>query len=88
MQSETREITRSYNGQDQIDLMEMLEDYLRCLKKYWLQLLLVLITVAAATVTYMNYTYSPVYSAKITYAVKKTGVRLFSFCKSVYPGTV
>ena len=27
MQSETREITRSYNGQDQIDLMEMLEDY-------------------------------------------------------------
>lgn len=73
MQSETREITRTYNGQDQIDLMEMLEDYLRCLKKYWLQLLLVLITVAAATVTYMNYTYSPVYSAKITYAVKKTG---------------
>ena len=49
MQSETREITRTYNGQDQIDLMEMLEDYLRCLKKYWLQLLLVLITVAAAT---------------------------------------
>ena len=73
MQSETREITRTYNEQAQIDLMEMLEDYLRCLKKYWLQLLLVLITVAAATVTCMNYTYSPVYSAKITYAVKKTG---------------
>lgn len=73
MQSEKREMTRTYSGQEPIDLMEMLDDYLRCLKRYWLQLLLILIAAAALTMTFLNYSYVPVYSAKITYAVKKTG---------------
>lgn len=73
MQSDMREATRTYNGQGQMNPTEMIEDYFRCFKKYWLQLLLVLIAAAAVTVAFLNQTYEPVYTAKITYAVKKTG---------------
>lgn len=73
MQSNMREATRTYSGQEPISLAEMTEDYLRCFKKYWLQLFLVLIAAAAVTVAFLNQTYEPAYTAKITYAVKKTG---------------
>ena len=73
MQSDMRKATQTYNGQRQMDPAEMIEDYLRCFRKYWLQLFLVLIAAAAMTVAFLNQTYEPVYTAKITYAVKKTG---------------
>lgn len=72
MQSNTRGASQTYNGQETIDLLELLEDCLRCFRKYWIQLILVLIASSAVTVAVLNQTYDPVYKAKITYAVKKT----------------
>ena len=56
-----------------LDLSGLLEDYIRCLKRCWLQLLLVLLTVTALTVAYFNRSYEPFYEAKLTYAVERTG---------------
>lgn len=75
MQSEVKTEKRIYRDRpEQADPMEMLDDLLRCIKKYWVQLLLLLVTVTAVVVAYLNWTYEPTYSAKITYAVNKTGV--------------
>lgn len=73
MQTDTQTNKNAYNADDFIDLGEIAEDYLRCLKKYWLQFLLLIILAAAVTVSYMNWSYTPAYLAKITYAVNKTG---------------
>lgn len=73
MQTDTQTNKNAYNADDFIDLREIAEDYLRCLKKYWLQFLLLIILAAAVTVSYMNWSYTPGYLAKITYAVNKTG---------------
>lgn len=73
MQSDRRETARTYSGQEEINLVEMTEDYIRCFKRFWLQLFLVLVAAAAVTVAFLNKTYEPTYTAKITYAVKKTG---------------
>lgn len=73
MQAETKIERGSYSGQGQIDMVEILDDSVRCLKRYGIQLLLIIIAVTAAVVTYFNFTYQPVYSAKITYAVNRTG---------------
>lgn len=73
MQAETRTERAAYSRQDQIDLTELLDDSLRCLKRYWIQFLLIIIVVTAAAVTYFNFTYQPVYSARVTYAVNRTG---------------
>lgn len=73
MQTETGTERISYGGQDQIDLAELLDDSLRCLKRYWIQFLLIIIVITAAAVTYFNFTYQPVYSARVTYAVNRTG---------------
>lgn len=56
-----------------LDLSSLLEDYVRCLKRCWLQLLLVLLTVTALVVAYFNRSYEPFYEAKLTYAVERTG---------------
>ena len=74
MQTETRTDRNVYSSPEPMDLTEILEDILRCLKRYWIQLLLVLVAAAAVTVAYLNASYKPVYSAKVTYAVNKTGV--------------
>lgn len=50
-----------------------IEDYLECIKGYFFQLLLVLMIVASLVTVYFNYFYSPSYSARITYAVNKSG---------------
>lgn len=55
-----------------LDLRGLLEDYVRCLRRCWLQLLLVLLTVTALIVAYFNISYEAFFEAKITYAVKKT----------------
>ena len=73
MQTEIRTERAAYGRQDQIDLTELLDDSLRCLKRYWIQFLLIIIVVTAAAVTYFNFTYQPVYSARVTYAVNRTG---------------
>lgn len=74
MQTETRTDRNVYSSPEPMDLTEILEDILRCLKRYWIQLLLVLVAAAAVTVAYLNASYKPVYSAKVTYAVNKTDV--------------
>ena len=56
MQAETRTERATYDGQGQIDLTELLDDSLRCLKRYWIQFLLIIIVVTAAAVTYFNFT--------------------------------
>lgn len=73
MQAETKIDRGAYEGQGEIDLMEVLDNSVRCLKRYWIQFLLIIIAVTAAVVTYFNFTYQPVYSAKLTYAVNRTG---------------
>lgn len=57
---------------EKIDLEAMLQDYWRCLKKYWLQFLLFAVIAAIGAVGFYNWKYMPEYSAKITYAVYKT----------------
>lgn len=74
MQTETRTDRNVYSSPEPMDFTEILEDILRCLKRYWIQLLLVLVAAAAVTVAYLNASYKPVYSAKVTYAVNKTGM--------------
>ena len=72
MQTDTQKKTELYNDDDYIDLGQMAADYLRCLKKYWIHFLLIVIITAVAVVLYFNRSYEPVYVAKITYAVNKT----------------
>ncbi len=74
MRTENQNNTELYEDDGAaLDLWELFEDYLRCLKRCWLQLLLVLVTVTTLAVTYFNFTYEPYYGAKITYAVERTG---------------
>lgn len=73
MQADTNTGRTSYSRPGQTDFTEILDDVLRCLRRYWIQLLLLMVAAAAVTVAYFNFTYEPVYSAKITYAVSKTG---------------
>lgn len=74
MYTENRNNMEQYEDDEIVlDLRGILEDYVRCLKGYWLQLFLVLLTVTALTVTYFNRSYEPFYEAKITYAVERTG---------------
>lgn len=74
MRTENQNNTERYEDEDAaLDLWELFEDYLRCLKRCWLQLLLVLLIVTTLAVTYFNFTYEPYYEAKITYAVERTG---------------
>ena len=77
MQSDMREATRTYNGQGQMNPTEMIEDYLRCFKKYWLQLLLVLIAAAAVTVAFLNQTYEPVYRQRLPMLLRKPEIHLW-----------
>lgn len=56
----------------ELDLGGILDDYLRCIKRYWLQMILATLAVAAASVMYFNLFYEPVYVAKLTYSVAKT----------------
>ena len=62
-----------YDDEIAMDLGGMMDDYLRCFRRYWMQIILALAAVTAATVLYLNITYQPVYEAKITYSVTKTG---------------
>lgn len=74
MRTEIQNNTEQYEDDEIVlDLRGLFEDYLRCLKRWWLQLLLVLFTVTALAVTYFNRTYAPSYGARITYAVERTG---------------
>lgn len=73
MQTDGKINNDQYNDEDFIDLGELFYDYVRCVKKYWLQFVLVVILAVSVTVTYMNWNYEPSYASKITYAVNKTG---------------
>ncbi|MCD7818386.1 MAG: hypothetical protein LUH07_04980, partial [Lachnospiraceae bacterium] len=56
-----------------LDLGGMIDDYLRCVSRYWFQFLLLTLTVAALVLTYFNISYTPSYSARVIYSVNKTG---------------
>lgn len=73
MQTDGKIKNEQYNNDDFLDLGELFYDYVRCVKKYWLQFVLVVIMAVSVTVTYMNWNYEPSYASKITYAVNKTG---------------
>lgn len=74
MYTETLNNTEQYEDDEIIlDLSGLFEDYIRCLKRCWLQLLLIFFIVTALGVTYFNISYQPSYEAKITYAVERTG---------------
>jgi len=73
MDTEIRNNTQQYKDDEIVlDLRGLLGDYARCLKRYWLQLFLVLFIITTLAVAYFNITYEPVYIAKIAYAVEKT----------------
>ena len=73
MQPEEQKSKELYDADDVLDLGEVFWDYIRCIKKYWVQFFLIIIIATAVTVTYQNWSYEPSYAAKITYAVNKTG---------------
>ena len=56
-----------------LDLSGILDDYIRCIKKYWMQFILVMVVAAGLVIAFLNMKYEPVYIAKISYAVTKTG---------------
>lgn len=56
-----------------LDLSGILDDYIRCIKKYWMQFILVTVVAAGLVTVFLNMKYEPAYTAKITYAVTKTG---------------
>lgn len=74
MQTEMQNPAMQYDEDEIVlDLGGIFDDYVRCLRRWWLQLLLVLLTITCLVTAYLNATYSPSYIAKITYAVDKTG---------------
>ena len=73
MQTEEQRNITEAEEMEKIDLVSWLQDYLSCLKKFWLQFLLIFVIVAGIIVSYFEFTYEPVYSAKITYAASGTG---------------
>ena len=72
MQTEEQRNITEAEEMEKIDLVSWLQDYLSCLKKFWLQFLLIFVIVAGISVSYFEFTYEPVYSAKITYAASGT----------------
>ena len=72
MQAEMQKKKEPYNDDDILDLGALFWDYVRCLKKYCMQFVLLIIIATAVTVSYQNWSYEPTYVAKITYAVNKT----------------
>lgn len=72
MQGE-RQVQEVYDEGIVLDLSEIARDYFRGLRKYWIQLLLLLLIIINIVISWKNINYSPRYTAKITYAVNKTG---------------
>lgn len=71
MQSDFQTNNKPYNNYNSSNTEEMIYDYLRCLKKYWKQFLVLVILAVVAVNIYMNASYKPTYVAKVTYAVNK-----------------
>lgn len=61
-----------YHDEITIDILGILFKIVKCLKKHWLQLLLILIIAVGGCVGICSYLYHPVYQAKITYGLSKT----------------
>lgn len=62
------------NGDDGvIDLLQLCKDALKCLKKYWLLLVVIAAVVTAVVFAVFKGGYTPAYTAKVTYAVDRTG---------------
>lgn len=72
MQTEVQKNRTEVEEMEKIDLIGWLQDYLSCLKQFWLQFLLIVVIVMGIVVSYYEFLYEPVYSAKITYAVSDT----------------
>lgn len=73
MQTDMQANREQYDDEIVIDLTGISQDYIRCLKRYWFQFLLLLLLTGAMVVAYLNESYNPSYTAKVTYAVNKTG---------------
>lgn len=74
MQTENRNTGKRFkNDENVLDLQEMLEDYIRCIRKYWLILLVILILTSVFAAGVQKLCYEPVYQSKIAYAIDKTG---------------
>lgn len=71
MQANVQTNEKPYSNIERSNPGEQFYDYIRCMKKYWIQLLLLLILVTAGTVVYLNRSYEPVYTAKVTYSVNE-----------------
>lgn len=72
MQTEVQKNRTETEEMEKIDLIGWMQDYLSCLKQFWLQFLLVVVIVVGLVVSYYEFLYEPVYSAKITYAASGT----------------
>lgn len=74
-QQEVQESVQEYHeDENAIDLISMLDDAIRCFKKYWPQFLMLVVTMIAAFIIAGNQAYTPQYQAKVTYAVNKTSI--------------
>ena len=57
MQTEEQRNITEAEEMEKIDLVSWLQDYLSCLKKFWLQFLLIFVIVAGIVVSYFEFTY-------------------------------
>lgn len=74
MQEDMQRNRQQYDDDEIVlDLSGILDDYLRCIKKYWMQFILVIVMTTGVLTAFLNLKYEPSYLAKITYAVMKTG---------------
>lgn len=55
MQTEEQRNITEAEEMEKIDLVSWLQDYLSCLKKFWLQFLLIFVIVAGIIVSYLSY---------------------------------
>ena len=56
MQTEEQRNITEAEEMEKIDLVSWLQDYLSCLKKFWLQFLLIFVIVAGIIVSYFEFT--------------------------------
>ena len=73
MQTDMQKSKSTYVDDNQIDLLEMAEGYLRCVKKYWVLFGLIIVLTTVVFGILKPDSKVPEFCAKVTYSVQKVG---------------
>ena len=63
----------SYTDGIAVDIGSMVEKVWKVMKEYWMQLVLLIIVITGGIFAGLSFRYTPVYEAKATYVITKTG---------------